>query len=62
MKDLTEELFRYSIILSDNPYNIRENVCLNSALEECIAAYYGAFKASASNRTFSFRLLRSAGN
>lgn len=46
MKDLTEELFRYSIILSDNPYNIRENVCLNSALEECIAAYYGAFKAS----------------
>lgn len=47
MKDLTEELFRYSMILSSTQYESRENICLNSALEECIAAYYGAFKAAA---------------
>lgn len=42
MKELTEELFRYSVILSVDTCNVREDVSLNRALEECIAAYYGA--------------------
>lgn len=42
MKALTEELFRYSVILSVDTCDVREDVSLNRALEECIAAYYGA--------------------
>ena len=44
MKALTEELFRYSVIVSVNPYDSRETVVLNHALEECVAGYYGALK------------------
>ena len=41
MKDLTEELFRYSLLLS--PQAVTPSpVCLNRALEESLAAYYGA--------------------
>lgn len=44
LKELTEELFRYSVVMSVDSYDSKEEVSLNSALEECIAAYYGAFK------------------
>lgn len=44
LKHLTEELFRYSILLSVDSYYEREPVSLNSALEECIAGYYAALK------------------
>lgn len=44
LKELTEELFRYSVIMSVDSYDLKEEVSLNSALEECIAAYYGALK------------------
>lgn len=41
MKQLTEELFRYSVILSTGEL-VLEPVCVNGALEESIAAFYGA--------------------
>lgn len=42
LKALSEELFRYSVILSVDAYQEREDVCLQSVLEESIAAYYAA--------------------
>lgn len=45
LKLLTEELFRYSVVLSGDSYTQRESVSLNRAIEECAAAYYGALKA-----------------
>lgn len=42
MKQLTEELFRYSVIASVREENY-EDVVLNKALEECLLAYCGAF-------------------
>ena len=39
MKQLTEELFRYSVILSTQELEM-ETVCLNGVLEESIAAFY----------------------
>lgn len=39
---LTEELFRYSVILSKESDTAREPVILNKALEESIAAFYTA--------------------
>jgi signal transduction histidine kinase len=44
LKLLTEELFRYSVVVSVNQYDSRESVALNQALEESVAAYYGALK------------------
>lgn len=44
MKQLTEELFRYSVILSAEEGLELENVHINSVLEECIADFYGALK------------------
>lgn len=44
MKQLTEELFRYSVILSAQEPE-PETVCLNSALEESIASFYAALTA-----------------
>ena len=44
MKQLTEELFRYSLVVSANQYEERESVDLNRAIEDSIAAYYGALK------------------
>lgn len=41
MKQLTEELFRYSVILSAEDLEM-ENVCLNAALEESLAGFYAA--------------------
>ena len=42
MKQLTEELFRYSVILSTGELML-ETVHVNGVLEESIAAFYGAF-------------------
>lgn len=41
MTELTEELFRYSLALSQEELPL-EPVCLSAALEESIAAYYAA--------------------
>lgn len=42
MKQLTEELFRYSVILSTGNDMDLENVHINAVLEESIAGFYGA--------------------
>ena len=44
LKNLTEELFRYSVILSADFDTEKESLSLNAALEETAAAYYGALK------------------
>lgn len=44
LKELTEELFRYSVILYSDRNEEREALSLNQALEECIGGYYGALK------------------
>lgn len=44
LKNLTEELFRYSVILSADFDTGKESLSLNAALEETAAAYYGALK------------------
>lgn len=41
LKELSEELFRYSVALAVSGEK-RESVSLNGALEECVAAFYGA--------------------
>lgn len=46
MKQLTEELFRYSVILSTGEL-VREPVCVNGVLEESVAAFYGALTSRA---------------
>ena len=42
MKQLTEELFRYSVILSDDTPKNTEDVCVNRMLEESIAGFFPA--------------------
>lgn len=42
MKQLTEELFRYSVIISENEEHITEEVTVNSVLEDSIMGYYAA--------------------
>lgn len=44
LKQMTEELFRYSVVLSTAEDLHPEPVCLNGALEESIAAFYAALK------------------
>ncbi len=44
LTQLTEELFEYSIVISANRYSDLERVNLNEAVEESVAAYYGALK------------------
>lgn len=46
MKELTEELFDYSLISSAEEEEKRERICLNAALEESLASFYGAIKQS----------------
>ncbi len=41
LKVLTEELFRYSVILAVPPAKTPDTVILNHAIEECVASYYG---------------------
>ena len=45
LRDMTEELFQYSIIMSSNHADKKEKISLNRALEECVAGHYGALKA-----------------
>lgn len=42
LKALTEELFRYSVILSTKEEILYESVCINSVLENSIASFYYA--------------------
>lgn len=44
LKQLTEELFRYSVILSTQEEMDMEMVHVNGALEESIASFYGVLK------------------
>lgn len=44
LKQLTEELFRYSVIASTGDEAVFEEVVLNSALEESISAHYASLK------------------
>lgn len=44
LKQLTEELFKYSVVISTDDELKFEEVVINSVLEESIAAYYGALK------------------
>ncbi|MDE7219067.1 MAG: HAMP domain-containing histidine kinase [Oscillospiraceae bacterium] len=45
LKDLTEEFFRYSAVLSADEEDKRETVSLNRAVEESLAAWYGVLSA-----------------
>ena len=45
LKQLTEELFRYSAVAAEESLPQRSEVSLNRAVEECAAAYYGALTA-----------------
>jgi len=42
MKQLTEELFKYSVVMSENSTDTREVVIVNSVLEDSIMGYYAA--------------------
>ena len=42
LTQLTEELFRYSVILSSETNMVREPIAINGVLEESIAAFYTA--------------------
>lgn len=44
LKQLTEELFKYSIVASAEENLRLEKISLNSAIEECIAEYYVALQ------------------
>lgn len=44
LKNLTEELFRYSIIISVDNHMETEPISLNSVIEECMAGYYETLK------------------
>lgn len=44
LEQLTEELFRYSVILVSETEPVKERVILNEALEESIAGFYAALK------------------
>lgn len=46
MKELAEELFDYSLISSAEEEEKREQICLNAALEESLASFYGAIRQS----------------
>lgn len=41
MKQLTEELFRYSVVAAAKEFKL-ERLCMNDVLEESIATFYGA--------------------
>lgn len=44
MKQLTEELFRYSVIVSDDNDFQTEEILINQVLEDCIIEYYAVLK------------------
>lgn len=45
LRELTEEFFRTSALLADREAEEREEVSLSGAVEEALAAWYGAFSA-----------------
>ncbi len=45
MKQLTEELFRYSVVAAAKAFE-PERLCVNDVLEESLAAFYGAISGS----------------
>jgi signal transduction histidine kinase len=44
LKQLTEELFQYSVIAASKNHTIKEKIILNEMLEESIAGFYAALK------------------
>ena len=42
LKQLAEELFRYSVVTSPDYDSPKEPLCVNAVLEECIAAHYSS--------------------
>lgn len=44
LRQLTEELFRYSMVIAPFKENIEENVVVNSVLEESIAGFYAVLQ------------------
>lgn len=44
LKQLTEELFRYSVIIASEKDTVKEKIILNEMIEECIAGFYAALK------------------
>lgn len=42
MKQLTEELFKYSVVMSENSEAVTEKLTVNNVLEDCIMGYYAA--------------------
>jgi signal transduction histidine kinase len=44
LKQLTDELFNYTIVTSENKELILEEISINAVLEECISSYYAVLK------------------
>lgn len=42
MKQLTEELFKYSVVMSESGEAVTEALTVNNVLEDCIMGYYAA--------------------
>lgn len=44
LKQLVEELFRYTTIISDTENSVYTETVINNVLEDCISSYYAMFK------------------
>lgn len=44
LKQLVEELFRYTTIISDTENSVDTETVINNVLEDCISSYYAIFK------------------
>lgn len=44
LKQLAEELFRYTTIISDTENSVYTETVINNVLEDCISSYYAMFK------------------
>lgn len=44
LKQLVEELFRYTTIISDTKNSVYTETVINNVLEDCISSYYAIFK------------------
>lgn len=44
LKQLVEELFRYTTIISDTDNSVYTETVINNVLEDCISSYYAIFK------------------
>lgn len=47
LKQLAEELFRYTTIISDTENSVYTETVINNVLEDCISSYYAMFKEKA---------------